>query len=626
MSGVKIVKKGPVGQDLTTWVDVPTDDVYSALQMHFNKLLQSNAVQQVNNRAMRFYYLDMNTSLFSNSSLSSAWREIQGTVTTNVIGSAINSVASQVLKDPPRIRIVTENGNGKLQRQAKKLTQFADGLLEEGGLRVEEPRACVDALVCGTGYVYVYSDLQGNPCVEHVWPNDILVDLVDGEHMKPTEMFRRGRSSRATLIKQFPKLEKEINAAAPLIGSFQGSSAVTTVPNVGLGEAWHLPSPGEDNGRHVIFCSTCTLLDEPWDLDFIPIFPVRWQEDQIGFHGIGITWQLQATQQNINEFVEYWIQTCRMNAMPRWSVEESAMPPEGQFAQPGGILTRPDGSNPPTPLPITLLPMDFTQYIESRVQWAYQLVGLNDGAVKATSNVGPNASGAAQREERDTQSQRLGLFMERRDRLNCDIVKAAIELTRKWTKDNGAFTKQVRGKQFLGTIKWADCSIEQNAYSVEAFATSMLPLTPAGRMQTVSEMMQLGSIDRETGISLLDMPDADAETQRLTSDLIRLDKMIDDILDDQTYPIVDEFLMMSNPQLLLSTVVQAINLAYVNDEKPEAIDMLGRLFSDMVDKVKLANDAKQKMLPPPPPPGPTAVGAPPPMNPSLPQQMPAQGP
>jgi hypothetical protein len=591
------------GLDATSyWCDFPSGSAGNALVAHVNRLKMTNAVVHQNNLMMRHLYNDFNTPIFGNTPQAIAYKALEGSVSHNVVGSAIKSVAAQVFKDPPRVRVITEKGNGKMQRTAAKLTQFMDGVLDEGGLRTEAPRAGLDALICHFGALHVYNDCQGNPCVERLWPNEVLVDLNDSDRMHPTEMFRLGRTSREDLTEQFPDLKDEIAQAMPSVMlNSPLSTAQTFVPNVGVVEAWKLPTPGTDDGRHIIACSTCTLLDEPYDLPFFPIKIIRWDEDQLSFFGSSIAWQLQQVQELINRMINIWCDDMMMLSMARIAMEEGAVIPENQMSNPGGILTYANGHQPPVALNFPVSTPDFVEWLNAQHQWAYQYVGLNEGAVNA-GKPADLGSGTALREYRDNQSQRLSAFCERWDRLHVEVAETAIELTRRWTQKNGEFKKQVRGRQFLQEINWKDCSIDQNAYSIAAFATNDLPRTPAGRTQKVNELSEAGLLDRETMLDLLDMPDVDAVTNRMTSDALRLDLIIEKILDDNVYTAPDEFLMMQNPTMILSVAVQEINQAYCNNEDDVAIQMLERFFNDALSMLKLANDLKAKMTPPPGPP------------------------
>lgn len=602
-----LVKKGKANKkavpsnqhELTSWADAPENEVHAAVINHAQHLLETNQAQHVNNLKWRMYYSDRNTSVFAGSTQSNSWMSMQGTITHNLVASCVRSVDSQVFKDPPRVRITTENGNGKMHRQAKKLTQFMDGILDEGGLRLEAPRAGKDALICGLGYGYVYNDLEGNPCVERVWVNDVLVDLGDSDMLHPSQMFLRSKASRKGLIEQYPDFEEEIAKAAPAISFNSSARTASWVPNVGLIEAWELPSPGKEDGRHVICCSTCTLVDEPWELDFFPIVPIRWDEVQLSWFGAGIAEQLEGTQNYTNEMLNVWSDSMRMLTMARlWTNDPNLS--EGQMSQSGIILHGSPGSSPPQSLNYEIAPPDYIQFLNAQHEWAYQLIGLNEGTVDATKPA-DLGSGTALREYRDNQSQRLSNFKKAWDTFHTDIARAAIELTRRWTKKNGKFKAQVRGKQFLGTISWDDCSIDKNAYSVGVFATSDLPRTPAGRIQEMNELTQNGSIDRERAMLLLRDPDIDGAIDQVTADLQLLDMIIDKILDDEEYTSPDEHLMMNNPQMILTIVNNEICKARTDKETDAAIEMLVRFFGDCLDKLKLANDLKAQAQPPPPP-------------------------
>jgi hypothetical protein len=618
-----------------SWFTVDTDDVYVAVNAHTRRLIERLQNVFINHYMWRQLYNDMMSNFAMNTPMSALpqMQQMAG-LSHNIVLSGVKSVASQVFNDAPRVRIVTENGNGKLQRQAKKLTQFCDGLLEEAELRLEAPRAGINALVCGTGYLHVYNDGEGNPCVDSVWPNDVLVDPIDGRGMHPTEMFLCGRASKENLCAQYPELADKIRFAAPGPSSDISRYLTTVVQNVGIVEAWKLPStPGAKDGRHCVTCSTCTLFDEVWDLAFFPVFPIRWDEDQLSFWGIGICQQGFSQQMYINEMLNYSLEFTRQTSMARVAVEEGSLPPEAQMSNPGGILTYAAGSNPPQSLNLPPLDPTFYQNIANEHDWFYKLIGCNEQTVAATAPLGPGASGAAQRELRDNQSLRLSAFTERWNRLHTDVTKAAIELTRRFAAQNGGFGKKVRGKQFLGSITWADCNIDADAYTLQAFATGDLPRTPAGRIQKVTELAQAGALNKETMMQLLDMPDVDAETDRLTANGQWLNLIFERILDDHKYTPPDEYLMSQDmAQIVLSVTRNEMLLARLNDEDPECIALIDQFYNACIDEYNRAvaetavkqqnamvNAQAANPPPPPPPPAMAAQPAAPPVNRMLPQ-------
>ena len=53
--------------------------------------------------------------------------------------------------------------------------------------------------------------------------------------------------------------------------------------------------------------------------------------------------------------------------------------------------------------------------------------------------------------------------------------------------------------------------MEEDQYSLQCYPISKLPSDPAGRLETIQELIQGGFVSQDVGNRLLDFPDLDAE-------------------------------------------------------------------------------------------------------------------
>src|SRR5579884_1943598 len=413
--------------------------------------------------------------------------------THNLIKSCVQAVANQVFRDPARVRVVTERGNGKLMRQALRQTQFLDGSFDVAGMKQEAARAGLDCLVTGTGVLKAYHDSVGDLHIEHVWPGDILVDPDDGRGLRNRELMQLGQADRDVLRETFPDralvLEKASNR--PIVGR---RPTVTTSDNVSVVEAWHLPSaPDAGDGVHMVFCDAGPLFVEEWDVDFFPLVAFRWEEDHACWYGRGIAQDLMKMQMHINEMIALFVESMRMTAMPRIWMPETTNIPVDHLSNPGAILR--GGTQPPAPLNFPIMSDEhFYQWLRDAEDWCYRFVGLNEGSVNATIP-GSMTSGVAQREYRDNQTSRLSQFAQRWDSLHRDMAYVILELTRR-AMARGEIGPKTKGSRFVRSFNWKDNEIERDCYSVQLVPTSNLPNTPAGRQAKVMELANAGVLDR----------------------------------------------------------------------------------------------------------------------------------
>lgn len=550
----------------------------------------------------------------------------------NMINSCVQGVESQCLATLPRVTFCTNDARGKVQRRARKLTQFYDGLKDDAHCDEEFRRSCVDAIYAGIGYIKPYTDTGGNIVAERVWPGDVLVDPYEAAMIRGTaNMFHVYRCTRDRLRATYPDAPAKVIDEASSNKIDQVNNSSTTLTDVaGLVEAWHLPTgPGTNDGKHIICTSAGILLEEPWVLPFFQIIDVRFQVDPLSWWGSGIAQMLWADQMILNDMIKSWVESYRMTAMPRLVAEQGSIPPESNIANGNNTIFIKRGAMMPEAMTIPIMPADFYPILNMFKEWAWTYVGLNQGAVQATKPEGVN-SGTALREVRDNQNIRLSNFNNEVNRTTERLAEVCIELTRMHVERHGTGGK-LKGKRFMGSIEWKDCSLDSDQYTVSHFATNDEVRTPADRKQFATEMAQMGVLDRTQLLRIYDQPDVEAQSQRILSWRTRLDLTIDALYDDpdKVAPPDDYLLPPGDPDQciqVLCVLRQEYNLCLADPDhhdpsakvRGEVNDALAR-----IDEYYRACDnlCKATQAPPPQPP-PMAQGAAMPVSQALPYRAP----
>jgi hypothetical protein len=67
-------------------------------------------------------------------------------------------------------------------------------------------------------------------------------------------------------------------------------------------------------------------------------------------------------------------------------------------------------------------------------------------------------------------------------------------------------------------LKWSDVAMEPDDLRIEIWPASSMPQTPAGRIEAVERLLENELIDKRRGISLLEFPDLESETNIQTAD------------------------------------------------------------------------------------------------------------
>src|SRR5271165_1419395 len=78
-------------------------------------------------------------------------------LTYNVVQSAIDTVVAKMAKNKPKPLFLTSGGDYRLQRRAKKLTKYVEGVNYENDAYTLSTMIFRDAEIWGTGCLHVYS-------------------------------------------------------------------------------------------------------------------------------------------------------------------------------------------------------------------------------------------------------------------------------------------------------------------------------------------------------------------------------------------------------------------------------------------------------------------------------------
>ena len=553
-------------------------------------------------------------------------------LTYNVVRSCVNTASSKIAKNKPRPLVLTNGGNYKLQQKAKKLTRYLDGLFAVIGLDATFQRAFRDAGIYGDGAVRFFVE-DGRIHAERVMIDEILVDEAEAYYGQPRQMHHKRAMSKDVLVALFPEHEDAIESAHVKYNDL--SPRGRTPSMVEVIESWHLPSSdpvaGKDgvartDGRHLICVDGAALIDEPYAKPYFPIVFLRWEEALDGFWSSGIAEELVGLQAAINELLMRIKMAQRFCSAPVRYVRTSSKVVKAHFSNdPRGTILEVDGDIP-QPGPNFILAPELYQQLEAYYHRAFEITGISAMSAQSKKPGGLD-SGVALREWQDIESERFVLVGQRYEAAYIEASRILIDLSRDLYTENqdAAFLHvKARSKKFIETIPWADVDMDDDAYDLQIFPVSMLPSTPAGRIQTITELMKVAGddgkplISGEQAMKLLDFPDFEQVASLKTAAIDVAQMMIDGMLDGGPYQPPEPFMNLSlTLQMALASYLHAQTQGV---EEPALANV--RQFMAQIAKM-LAPPAP---LPPQPMPGPGPgpVGGPggpmamPPMVPGVP--------
>lgn len=452
-------------------------------------------------------------------------------ISYNVAQSATDTVTSKMVKNKPKPLFLTSGGNYKLQRRAKKLDKFVEGIFYENEAYKLGNIIFRDACVFGDGIVHVF-DRNGRVAYERVIPGELYVDWVESFYGEPRQIHRVKNVDREVLIDLFPDHRALIleapSASASLTGSYQNVADQVTVV-----ESWRLPSgPEANDGIHTINIENGNLFDEEWKKSFFPFAKFSWCPRMYGYWSQGLVEQIQNIQFEINKIL--WVIQRSMHlagSFKVWIKNGSKFPKEHVNNEIGAII---QGDEPPQYLISPVVPPEYYSHLVTLKNSAYEQAGISQLSANSQKPAGLN-SGKALREYNDIETDRFMTTGQAYERFFLDLSKLTVDCARDTYSRNKKFKVKVPGKKFIETIDWKDVSLEDDEFYLKIFPISSLPNDPTGRLQTIQEYVQAGFITPRTARRLLDMPDLEQIEDLANSTEDYLHDILEKIVDEGIY-------------------------------------------------------------------------------------------
>lgn len=483
---------------------------------------------------------------------------LTGRLTYNLIAIVVDSLISKITKNRVRPLFLTQGGDYRVQRRAKKLSQFVDGLFYEN--RVDElmPTVFRDALVLGEGMVHVFVDPATRRLkLERTVPSEVHVDEVDGFYGNPRQMHYCKLVDRDIVLqswgydesgKKRPEVYAAIERCKGPSKDEAGGTYQYVSDSIGVDESWHLPS-SEDagDGLHVISIDTAVLLSEPYKKQRFPIIQFKWKPRVYGWHGGGLAEELIGTQVEVNHLLYLLQRAFRMMAAFKIVVETGTVPDQHFQDKIGTILHVPHGAMAPQYLAPEPVSQQYFQHFDALKARGFEIARLSQLSAVGVKPAGLN-SGESQRVYHDIESEGFQFVGHAFEQFHLDVAEFAIGLVRDlFESERGGdkkFDYEVKapvdssslpGRRFLRTVGWSDVDLADDAYILKAYPVSSLPQTPAGRLATVDDLARAGYIDQRTALKLMDFPDLQAVETLLGAAEDWIMRVLDDVIEGRGY-------------------------------------------------------------------------------------------
>lgn len=566
-------------------------------------------------------------------------------LTLNVIKSCADTVVARIAKTQPRPTFLTSGGSWSQQKKAKLLDKFTAGIFHQTKFGKTAGKCFRDAVVFGKGGVKILEDARGRIRIERVFPDEIIVDDMEAVDGEPRQIHQRRIISREVLRGMFDDnaaAQEMIDKAKPAKLGSESTRQVEAADLLIVIESWHLPSmlapelTEEDNaldksspeysaalmrghdGRHAMTIENGTLLFEAWRDDYFPFVFIDWTPALRGFWPTGLPMELVGIQYEINKILRK-IQESIDWCVPKAFVEHHSKVVLAHLNDIAGGVIRYTGQMPVIQALSTISPELLAQ-VDRLVRQAYEISGVSQLSAQSKKPAGLE-SGASLREYHDIETERFAMVAKAYEDFFIEVSLMAIRLARKIADRDGdyAVTAPSRRKAIL-KIKWKEIDLDDSDFVMQVFPSSSLPHTPAGRLAMVQDLVNLGFLDKEDVLRLLDFPDLEAvnalneASAEFTS--MQIENMVEKGKPQSPQP-------FQNLAYALKHAQSAYLLASTCDDVDEGnLEFLSEYMQECVALMKAAMPQQQQAPPPGAEPG-VPAGPPTMPAPGMPQVAPA---
>lgn len=508
----------------------------------------------------------------------------------NVIKSVIDAATAQISTSRPKPMFMTTGGDHEARKRAGRLNRFMTGQFYALDQYEISLRVFLDACIFGTGFEYVYADERGKIVAERVFPDEIIVDDVEARDGSPRTLYRHKEIDKAVAAQRWPKHENAILDASFIRDD--GGSRNRESDKLSLVEAFHLPA-GEDSGDGLrVLCIDSEVIDEsPWVRDDFPFPSFRWSLSPLGYYGLGVAEELTSIQIEIN-YLTGKIQ----NLMNLATTQIWARRGEGiQDMDNEDMGTKYYKNTPPVVLNTMPVHQQIIAYVWELYTKAYEVVGVSQ--MSAQSQVPQNLkSGTAIMRATEIGSRRFQHVGQNWERFHLDVGEAVMECAREIeARGDGSVKVLAQNDKGIEEITFSEVSIEKDKYITRVYPVALLPDTPQGKIEAISELSQaIPEIGAQVLGLMTGIPDLEAVVKRHNAPRDLIESQIDSILSQGEpqvpYPYQDL-------NLLRQEATMALNQGHEDGVSENRLELLRR-YIDRADEMAEIGQPPVPMGPP----------------------------
>lgn len=511
-------------------------------------------------------------------------------ISYNICESIIDTLESKMAKNKVIPTYVTNGGVWDIQKKAKDLTKFTQGVFYQENVHKKSIHCWKDAAIWGDGFIYIYEE-NNKVCMERVLPHELFVDTVESMINTPKQIHRVKIMDRDIAFEMFPELEKEISTVSP--ANYQEvSGQVTAVDMITVTESWHLKSgPDAKDGLRVIAIGDGVLCDE-YDKDYFPFAHLRYARRPLGWYGQGACERLQNIQGEINRCMILKQRSLWMQGSFKLLLENGSKVVTQHLNNDIGAIIHYTGVAPQYVTPPATNP-ELQQWIDALINYGYQQEGISRMSSTGEVPMGVE-SGKAMRTLVQVSDDRFLFMQQELEDFSLNIAKQAIQIVKDIYKKTKKYEVTFPTTKFMETVDWGSIQLDEDQYVLKAYPISSLSDDVTGRLSEIQELMQAGLISPRTGKRLMDMPDIEMNDNLSNAAEDLLHKILEEMLEEGVYRAPEPFFDL---QLAKQLATEYYNYADYMNAPNDRLDLLIRFSSELNDL--LGVNAPQPPMGPP---------------------------
>lgn len=517
-------------------------------------------------------------------------------ISYNLTAMVVDSLTSKIGKNKPKVTFLTSEGEWSDKNKAKKLERYILGQFLHGNMYKIGQRAFKDCLIEDLGIAKHYVD--GNKiCSERILPNELYVDYTDTLYSKPRHIYHIKHIAKDQLKAEYPDQSVLIDNSAHQLGAsrfYMPKSAADDF--ILVVEGWRLPTETEP-GEHIIATSEALLMKEEWEHEWLPFTFMRWNERQIGFYGQSLTEELVPLQVEINKLMRDIQQSYNLLLAPKIWLPNGSKIPESHLDNDIGTILK-GSAEPKVIFNGQIFPAEAYTHLKWLIDSGFERAGITQLSATGRKPAGLDAA-VAMREYQDIETERFAAVQQMYEQFYIDTAKIYIELSKQMDNPTVRFSDS----QYSEEIKFNEINLEDDKYVIRLWPTNMLPETPAGQVQMLKELMDLGFMDVNSAASLLDFPDTNGALRRRTAATNYFNKLVELMMEKGEYEAPDPSMPLDMGMQIFQQAYDEYKLYKAPEDRLELIRTWLASARKLMESAQLA--ARQSV---PQPPAPTEAG------------------